>query len=331
MSTLNVDDINLGGRTNNIRGADIASAATTDLSAATGDLVHITGTVGITSFGTAPQAGVIRNVIFDGILILTNSANIVLPGSQDILTAAGDSAVFIADSVSSWKCMQYTRAAAKLLEGTYLATQVLTSGTTYSPTAGARSALIRMVGGGGAGGSATAVAGSANGGGGSGGYAEYALSNIAGTYTYAIGAGGTAVAGGAGNAGGNTTFVDGLTTVTAYGGAGGTFSAGTAAVKYTAGGAGGNISTNGTVNGAGVGGGTGMTSSVVTVGKAGNGGESFLGGSGIGGLYATAVAVAGGTAVANTGSGGGGGGTGAVTVAAGGNGAAGIIIITEYR
>ena len=47
MSTLNVDDINLGGRTNNFRGVDIASAATVDLSSATGDLVHITGTVSI--------------------------------------------------------------------------------------------------------------------------------------------------------------------------------------------------------------------------------------------------------------------------------------------
>jgi uncharacterized cupin superfamily protein len=425
MSTLNVDDINLGGRTNNFRGADIASAATTDISAATGDLVHITGTTTITSFGTAPQAGVKRNVIFDGALVLTNGANLSLPGGVDIttvagdsavfisnsttawkcisyssnsplkaadiassgttsiaeypgdlihvtgtttitslgsapqagvqktvifdgiltltngaslslpggvniLTAANDSAVFISDSTTAWKCVQYTRAAIEVLKGTYLATRVIAASGTYTPTSGARSALVRMFGGGGAGGSASAVIGAGNGGGGSGGYAEYALSSISGTYSVTIGAAGVAAAAAVGGNGGNTIFVDGATTVTAYGGSGGAFAAGTAAAKYINGGAGGIVSTFGTVNAAGVSGDAGAVSAAGTIGKAGNGGSTSLGGGGQGGVFSSTAAV-GGTAVLNTGSGGGGGGTGLATAALGGNGALGIIIITEYR
>jgi len=217
--------------------------------------------------------------------------------------------------------------------GTLLNVQILKSGTVYTPTAGTKSFMIELWGGGAAGGSCTAVAGCACGGGGSGGYAkDYIASVTQTTYNYTIGAGGAAVAGAAGGSGGNTSFaINSSTNVTAYGGTGGQFKAGTLAMKFTAGGAGGIISTNGDVNGAGVPGGTGTTFATVAIGAAsGFGASTSLGGGGIGVFYTTAAAVPGIAAVANTGSGGSGGATGTTTVAAGGAGAAGVIYVWEY-
>lgn len=340
MGTLNVTDINLSGSINELRGADIASAATVNLGAATGNLVHITGTTTITSLGTAAQAGIRRIVIFDDSLTLTYGASsIMLQGRANIVTATGDMAEFVSDSTSKWTCVSYTRAAtAPPNRGIFVAKRYLTTvagGTNnfYTATAGTKRALVQMWGAGGAGGGTSAVAGSAGGGGGAGGYAEYEVEVGSFTFTYQIGGKGVGVSGAAGGAGGNTTFADAAAgiTITAYGGSGGTFAAGTAAIKYTAGGAGGVISTNGNFNSAGEHGFVGMTSTVVTVGKAGNGGITSLGGNGRGGIYSTAVLAAGTSAIASTGSGGGGSGTGAATASAGGDGADGIIIITEYR
>lgn len=76
------------------KGANIASAATTNIWAATGDFIHITGTTTITSFGATSTAGWERTVIFDGALTLThNATSLILPGAANILTAAGDRAI----------------------------------------------------------------------------------------------------------------------------------------------------------------------------------------------------------------------------------------------
>ena len=73
-------------------GADIASAGTLNLDAATGDLVDVTGTTTITAVTLAE--GVEKTVRFTGALTLTHGASLVLPGSTNITTAAGDVAVF---------------------------------------------------------------------------------------------------------------------------------------------------------------------------------------------------------------------------------------------
>src|ERR1019366_481302 len=57
---------------NEAKGADIASATTTDIGAATGNYVNVTGTTTITGFD-AVQTGTRRICTFTGILILTNS------------------------------------------------------------------------------------------------------------------------------------------------------------------------------------------------------------------------------------------------------------------
>jgi hypothetical protein len=69
-----------------VKGADIASAATVNLSTATGNLVHITGTTGITAFTI--DSGAEYTCVFDGVVTLTHSANIICPGGLSITTAA---------------------------------------------------------------------------------------------------------------------------------------------------------------------------------------------------------------------------------------------------
>ena len=75
------------------RGADIASAATLNLDAATGDIVNVTGTTTITAITLAD--GAVKRVRFTGALQLTNSATLQLPAGANITTVAGDWAEFI--------------------------------------------------------------------------------------------------------------------------------------------------------------------------------------------------------------------------------------------
>jgi hypothetical protein len=103
---------------NEARGTNLASASTVDISLATGNYVHVTGTTTITSFGTAPQAGISRTLIFDSSLTLTHNAGaIVLPTGENIVTQAGDIAIFIADTTTIWNCAVYTKANGEALIG----------------------------------------------------------------------------------------------------------------------------------------------------------------------------------------------------------------------
>jgi len=96
-------------------GTPVASDTTTDIWATDGNTIHVTGVTTITSFGTAPRVGASRVVIFDGALILTHSANLALPGSANITTAAGDIAFVYADSTTQFDVL-YAR-----VDGTALA------------------------------------------------------------------------------------------------------------------------------------------------------------------------------------------------------------------
>jgi len=95
------------------KGADIASATTTDLAAVTGLMHDITGTTTITGFGTTDTAdGIWKILQFDGALTLTHGAStIILPGGANITTAAGDVGIFIHEGSGVWRCVSYVRAA----------------------------------------------------------------------------------------------------------------------------------------------------------------------------------------------------------------------------
>lgn len=96
-------------RTTNAKGADIASATSTAIGAATGEFVDVTGTTTITSFDTI-AAGIVRTVRFTGALTLThNATSLILPGGANITTAANDTAVFRSLGSGNWQCISYKR------------------------------------------------------------------------------------------------------------------------------------------------------------------------------------------------------------------------------
>ncbi len=92
------------------KGADIASATTTDIWAATGNYLDVTGTTTITGLGTV-QAGTQRIVRFTWALTLThNATSLIIPGGSNITTAAWDVAHFVSLGSGNWRCVAYTKA-----------------------------------------------------------------------------------------------------------------------------------------------------------------------------------------------------------------------------
>lgn len=140
-----------GNAVNMAKGADIASAATIDLTNATGNWVNVTGTTTITAITLS--AGLQRLVRFTGILTLTNGASLVLPSAANITTAAGDYALFIGDASGVVRCAYFSRAtgvpvgpaAAGTLTGTTLASNVVTSSLTSVGTLSAGAVPASLV------------------------------------------------------------------------------------------------------------------------------------------------------------------------------------------
>lgn len=91
----------------------IASASTTDLSSVPGMYVTVTGTVTITGLGTV-RAGWYKIVRFSGALTLThNATSLILPGGENIVTAAGDVFEFVSEGSGNWRCVGYVLASGK--------------------------------------------------------------------------------------------------------------------------------------------------------------------------------------------------------------------------
>jgi hypothetical protein len=90
--------------------ASLPSAATVDIGGQNSVAVEISGTTGITSFGTNYNGP--RYIRFSGVLILTNSATLALPGAANITTAAGDTCIAYPNLAGNgWNVVQYQRAA----------------------------------------------------------------------------------------------------------------------------------------------------------------------------------------------------------------------------
>lgn len=99
----------------------MSSAATVNVSVATGEAVLITGTTTITSLGTG-FAGCYRELRFSGALTLTHSANLLLPGASNITTAANDVYCFRCLSAGVWIMVGGSRASATLASPAFTGT-----------------------------------------------------------------------------------------------------------------------------------------------------------------------------------------------------------------
>lgn len=254
-----------GAAVNTAQGADIASAATINLTTATGNYANITGTTNITAITLAQ--GYMRVVKFAGALTLTNSASLILPGGADIITAAGDTAIFVGEAASVVRCVLYVKAAYAPAVGAQPTRQVFTSGSgTYNRPTGATRLFVRVQGGG-SGGAGSGTGGGASGAGGNSTFDTVAGNGGASSTQTTPGAGGTASNG----------------SVNIAGGRGSGF---TAAVN-----SGGGVGGNGMFGGAG-GGGSGQAGLTPGLAAATNSG----GGGGGGGTVGTANTGSGGSA-----------------------------------
>lgn len=92
----------------NLAAADtIASAATCDLGTKDATFLTVSGTTTITGLGTVSD-GIYKFVVFSGALTLThNATSLILPGSANITTVAGDTALFLSLGSGNWRCLFY--------------------------------------------------------------------------------------------------------------------------------------------------------------------------------------------------------------------------------
>jgi hypothetical protein len=93
-------------------GAAVASAATVNLNTVTGNMVHVTGTTGISAI-TLTTGQIL--LVFDDAVTLTHSSNLILPGSDNITTAAGDSVWAVGEGGGVTRLVGYTLANGKPL------------------------------------------------------------------------------------------------------------------------------------------------------------------------------------------------------------------------
>jgi len=206
-------------------------------------------------------------------------------------------------------------------------TQVFTINGTYTPTSGMIYCKIECLGGGGAGGGAAATGGGNFSAGAGGGGGEYALgiftaAQIGASKSVTIGAGGTANSGASGGNGGNTSV--GSTLISANGGIGGVTIGATAVPSSQNGSLGGSGGTGGDLRTPGSPGGYALCVFSAAFAFGGPGGGSQYGAGGVGGF---------GQGSAGLGYGSGGSGSqnaASLSAIAGGNGAPGIVYITEY-
>jgi len=92
----------------------MASASTMQLATSASEKIFVTGTTSVASFGSA-QSGVRRFLRFEGVLTMTNSVSLVLPGGANITTAAGDTAEAHSFGSGSWRVVFYQRASGAAL------------------------------------------------------------------------------------------------------------------------------------------------------------------------------------------------------------------------
>jgi hypothetical protein len=254
------------------KGSAVASATTTDIWAAEGDYVHITGTTTITGLGTAPVAGAQKVVVFDGALTLThNATSLILPGGANITTAANDRMIVRADTTANMMVISYVKANGKSVintANTQPTAQVFTTGSgTYTTPANCTSIRVRLVGGG-SGGAGSGTSGGASSAGGNTTFSTLTAGGGASSTQVSPGAGGTASGGDINIPGGRgggfqagSNAVGGVGGASAFGGSGhggsgqaGTTAGGSASANSGAGGGGAGCLANGSACGGSPGG-----------------------------------------------------------------------------
>jgi hypothetical protein len=116
----------------------IASAATTDLGSAGVNILSISGTTTITSFGsTAIAANPLYFTRFTGALTLThNATSLIIPGAANLVTTAGDTAMLLYLGSGNWRVLSYMRSNGQTPSMTGADTAIASASTANLGTAG---------------------------------------------------------------------------------------------------------------------------------------------------------------------------------------------------
>jgi hypothetical protein len=102
----------------------LTSAAGLAIGAALANTIQVTGTTAITAFDTI-AAGARRTLRFSDALTLThNATSLILPRGANIVTVAGDAAVFVSLGGGNWVCVGYQRSTAAGARGDLSVDQV---------------------------------------------------------------------------------------------------------------------------------------------------------------------------------------------------------------
>lgn len=99
---------------NELKGAAIASAATINLDAATGNYLHITGATGPVTAVTLAQ-GAERTVTLDGTPTFVHSSSLILPTGANVIGEVGDVVTFRGEGGGVTKVTGWERASGKAL------------------------------------------------------------------------------------------------------------------------------------------------------------------------------------------------------------------------
>lgn len=296
-------------------------------------LVNASGSFGLTLPAANAAGGLPQRLTFArtdssaGVVTIQRAGSDTIEGATSIALLPAERLTLMSDGGTGWRVMAAGT-------GALINIQVFSASGTYTPTPGMQSCIVHAVGGGGGGGGMSNGSGQSSpaGGGSSGGYAvvRFSVAEVGGSRAVTIGAAGAGGAVGANNGGnGGTTSLGPLLTVP--GGLGGAGSSGSAASVLRAGASPGAAPSN-----------IGGTVLHLSPGQGGNPGigtaDGLLGGAGAhspmtgGGGGPWSGVNSNGQPATAPGAGGGGacGGVSAGSLA-GGAGAAGRIIILEYR
>lgn len=89
------------------KGSTLTAAATVNLSLATGNFVHVSGTTSITSFGTLPAGARFILYFEDAVVVTYNATTLIIPGAANITTTAGDCMMVISEGSGNWRVVGY--------------------------------------------------------------------------------------------------------------------------------------------------------------------------------------------------------------------------------
>lgn len=81
----------------------LAVGSTINLTTATGNIVPITGTGTINSFGTTDNPGEQFELVFDGVVSLVNSTSLITAGGVNMTLSPGDRIKVLAETSTVWR------------------------------------------------------------------------------------------------------------------------------------------------------------------------------------------------------------------------------------